>query len=50
MSEVGDALAGLDDLKLEEHFEAVDLEAVDHAGGLTRGETISISQLVIVRI
>jgi len=36
LSEVGDALAGSDRARLEEYFEAVDLE-----GGVTAAETLA---------
>ena len=41
--EFGDALAGYDRARLEEHLEAVDSE-----GGATAAETLLIVQLVIV--
>ena len=43
MLEFGDALAGIDPVRLEEYLEVVDLEVHDWEGGLTAAETVFIS-------
>ena len=42
MSEVGDALGGYDQSRLEQYLKVVDLEAVDREGGATAAETLFI--------
>jgi hypothetical protein len=43
-----DALGGYDRARLEEYWEAVNLEAIVREGGATGAETLFIGSLVIV--